>query len=129
MLVGDFGVNANDLGMIKRLDEGQISSSGWKVDVRARLIRLRLERELVTVALVDRILAEVIERLAKSLDRFVGPPACIRLDAFTSSPHHKDRCSQLSADVHRLHRLLNSVRSDARIVRGERAVTKHRVIE
>src|SRR5262249_1809605 len=115
--------------MVQRRYESQISSGCGKVDVGARLVRLRLEREPIAVALVHRIPTEIIDCIAKPLDCLVGPPASIRLDAFSSAPHHEDLRPELSTDIHRLHSLLKSVSSDARIVRGEGAVAKDRIVE
>src|SRR3989442_9732927 len=115
--------------MIERRYESQISSCRWKVNVGARLVGFRFERKAIVVTLIDRILAEIIDCVAKSFDRLVWTTAGIGLNAFSSAPHHENLRSQLRADLHRLHSLLKRVGSDARIVRGESAVAKYRIVE
>ena len=129
MLVGDFGIHADHVGVGKSPDEGEVCGGGWKVQVAARLVRFRFERELQVVPLVAGVLAEKIDGLAESLDRLDGVLARVDLGAFAAAPEHIDARSELYAQIHRAHRFLYGVRADARIVRRERAVPKHRIGE
>ena len=79
--------------------------------------------------LIDRVLAEVVDRLAQPLDRFVRPAAGVGFGAFASAPQHEDLRAELRAEIHRAHRLLQRVGAHARVVRGERAVAEHRIEE
>jgi hypothetical protein len=50
-VVRDFGVEADHLRVVERVDEGERVTDRREEDVAARLVRLRLERELVVVSL------------------------------------------------------------------------------
>ena len=113
MLVRDFGIDADQLRMRERRDEPEVGAGRRHVDVAARLVRLGLEREPEAVLLVDRVLAQVVDRLAQPLDRFVRPPAGIGLGALAAAPQHEDLRAELGAEVHRAHRLLHGVGADA----------------
>ena len=77
--------------------------------------------------LIDRVLAEVVDRLAQSFDGFVWPTARVGLGAFAPAPQHEDLRAELRAEIHRPHRFLNGVRADAIVVGGERTVAEHRI--
>ena len=53
LLVRDLGVEADHLGVIERVDEGQHVAGRRQEDVAARLVGLGLERELEVVLVVD----------------------------------------------------------------------------
>jgi len=56
--------------MRQRGDEPEIGAGGGEIDVTARLVGLGFERKPQGVSLVPRVLAQVVERLAKALDGF-----------------------------------------------------------
>ena len=129
VLVRHLGVHADELGMGERRDEAEIRAGGRHVDVAARLVRLRFHREAVAVLLVDRVLAEVVDRVAQALDGLVRPAARVGLGPFTPAPEHEDLCPELGAEVHGAQRLLHRVGPHPRIVRREGAVAEHRIVE
>ena len=129
MLVRHLRVHADQLRMIERRDEAEVRAGRRHVDVAARLVRLGLQREAEAVLLVDRVLAEVVDRLAQPLDRFVRAPAGVGLGPFAAAPQHEDLRAELGAEVHRAQRLLDRVGAHARVVGRERAVAEDRVVE
>ena len=52
VLVRDLGVDAHHLGILQRRDERQIRGRGREIQIAARFVRLRLEREAEAVLLV-----------------------------------------------------------------------------
>ena len=115
--------------MVERRNEAEIGAGRGHVDVAARLVGLRLHRERVAVLLVDRVLAEVVDRFAQPLDRVVRPPAGVGLGPFPAAPQHEDLRAELGAEVHRPQRLLDRIRAHPRVVGRERAVAEDRVVE
>src|SRR5262249_25984065 len=77
----------------------------------------------------ERILAEEVERVAKPLHRLDDILARVRLGAFASAPEHVRRRAKLHAEVHRAHRFLQGVLSNARVVARERAVAEDGIAE
>ena len=101
-------------GMVQRLDEREVGRRRRKVQVAARLVRLRLEREAERVLSIARVLAEEVQRVAKAFDRFHGILRGIHFGAFASAPEHVGRRAQLDAEIHRPHRLLQRIGAHAR---------------
>src|SRR5262245_10142552 len=122
LLVADLRVDADHFRVIERVDETQVGAGRREVDVAARLVRLGFERELVAVALRDRIFAEEVHRLAEPLYRLAGVSPRVDLGAFATPPEDVYLRAYFGAEVHRAHGFLNRVKADARVVRGERAV-------
>ena len=129
LLVRDLRVDADQLRMLERRDEPEVRAGRRHVDVAARLVRLGLEREAEAVLLVDRIPAQIVDRLAQPFHRFVGAAARIGLDPLAPAPEHEDLRAELGAEIHRAHRLLERVGAHARVVRREGAVPEHGVEE
>src|SRR5262245_34949588 len=129
LLVTDLRVDADHFMMIERVDETQVGAGRREVDVAARLVRLGFERELIAVALRDRIFAEEVHRLAEPLYRLAGVSGRVDLCAFAAAPEDVNLRADLGAEVHSAHRLLNRVKADARVVRCERAVLKDGIVE
>src|SRR2546423_3797476 len=123
------GVDANHLWVIEGADKGQRVSHRRQIDVAARLIGLGLHREHVAVALVDRVRAQEIQRLAQVLDPLAGILAGVRLRALAPAPENVDPGAELGAEVHAAHRLLQSKGADARVMAGEGAVAENGVRE
>ncbi len=71
-LVGHLGIDAHHFGVIERLDEAEHRADRRQIDVAARLVGLRLQRELQVIALVDRVLAEEVDCLAEALQASSG---------------------------------------------------------
>ena len=129
LLVRHFRIHADHLRVRERLDESQVRARRRHVDVAARLVGLRLEGKLETEIALDRVLAQVIDRFAETLDRFVGTPARVGFGALAASPQHEDLRAKLCPEIHRGHRLLQRVRTDPAVVCGKRAIAEHRVVE
>ena len=129
LFVRHFRVHAHHVGMVERRDEAEIRAGRRHVDVAARLVGLGLERELEAVLPIDRILAEEVDRVAQPLDRFVRRAAGVGFRALASAPQHENAGAKLRAEIHRPHRLLQREGAHAGVVRGERAVAKHRIEE
>src|SRR5262245_55332415 len=128
-LVTDLRVDADHFRVIERVDETQVGAGRREVDVAARLVRLGLERELVAVALRDRIFAEEVHRFAEPLYRLAGVSPRVDLGAFAPPPEDVYLRAYFGAEVHRAHGFLNRVKADARVVRRERAVLEDGVGE
>ena len=72
LFMPNFGIDSHHLRVIERGDESQHGARRRQIDIAARLIRFCFERKLLRVALVDRVFAEKIQRLAnpfQSLDQ------------------------------------------------------------
>ena len=63
LLVPDLGVDADPLGTLELVDEGEGVAEGGEQDVAARLVRLGLDGEAQVVALLVDVLAEQVEGL------------------------------------------------------------------
>src|SRR5262245_35178248 len=129
LLVADLRVDADHFWVIERVDEPQVGAGRREVDVAARLVRLGFERELVAIALRDRIFAEEVHRLAEPLYRLAGVSPRVDLSAFTPPPEDVYLRAYFGAEVHRAHGFLHRVKADARVVRRERAVLEDGVGE
>jgi len=129
VLVRHLRVHTDHLRVVQRLDERQHVPDRRQVEVAARLVRLRLQRETQVVTLVDRILAQKVDRLLEpfsGLRRILGG---VGLGAFPSAPEYVSLGPTLHAQIDRRHRLLQRVRPHLRVVARERAVAKGRVRE
>src|SRR5205085_251587 len=67
-VVRKLGIDPDVLGMVERLDESQGMASRREVDVAARLVGLRLQRQPEVVALIVLIGVEEVEGLAEPLE-------------------------------------------------------------
>ena len=74
LLVADLGVEADELGVLERVDEGERVADGRQQDVAAGLVRLGLDGEAQVVALVGDVLAEQVHGLAVAVERLPGCP-------------------------------------------------------
>src|SRR5262245_29741491 len=109
MLVRYFRVNADEVLMVQRRDKRQVRSSGWHVDVSARLVRLCLECKPVTVVLVQRVLTEVVDCFSQAFNCVIGPAATVGFNAFATTPKHENLCSEFGAEIHRATSFLQCV--------------------
>ena len=83
--------------MIEGSDESEHGAGGRQVDVTARFVGLGFEREFIAVSLVNRVLAEKVERFAVPFQSFARIFRRINLGAFASTPENIDVRSQLGA--------------------------------
>src|SRR5207248_1777413 len=74
-------------------------------------------------------LTKIVQRLAQSLDSFVGAAAGVCLDALAPAPQDEYLRAELRAQVHRGASLLHGVSTHLRIVSGKRAVAEDRLVE
>ena len=100
-VVRDFGVEPHHVGMVERVDEREHVPDGRQEDVAARLVRLRLQRELQVVLLRAHVLAQEVDRVAEPLDRFLRVLGGVGLDALAPAPEHVGRRAELDAEVDR----------------------------
>src|SRR5689334_12363871 len=128
-VVRDFRIEPDHLRMLERLDEGERVADGRKVDVTARLVRLRLEGEPIAVSLRDRVLAEEVQGVPKPAEGVAWILCRVRLRTLASAPEDIDLGAELIAEVHRAHRLLQRVPPDPRIVAREGAVPEGGIAE
>ncbi len=60
VFVGHLGIHAHHVGAIQRADESQHGAHRGKVDVAARLVGFRFQREAQVIPLIHRIFAQEI---------------------------------------------------------------------
>ena len=128
-VVRDLGVEPDHLGMIQRVDQRQCVPDRREEDVAAGLVRLRLQRELVVVALRDGVFTEEVERVAEPLHRLLRILRGVGLRALSAAPEDVRRRAELLAEVHRAHGLLQRVPANFRVDARERAVAENGVAE
>jgi hypothetical protein len=104
-------------------------AGGGKVDVAARLVGLGFQRELEVIPVVLHVAAQEVEALPEPLGGLDRILRRVHLGAFPAAPEHVDVGAQLHAQVHRAHRLLQGVRADLGVIRGEGAVLEDGVAE
>src|SRR5437016_2257402 len=109
-------IYAAHFGMIEGGDEREIRSRDRKINVPARFIRLGLKRKSIAILLADRIFAEEIDGLAKTLDGFDGVLRRIRFHALAPAPEHINLRAKLGPQVHRPHRFLDGESANPRVV-------------
>ena len=102
---------------------------GGEPGIATGLVRLRLERELHVVSLRDGVLADEVQRLAIALERILDALRGLHLLPLAAAPEHVDRRAELGAEIDSCHRLLQREATDARIVRGERAILERGQLE
>src|SRR5262249_41164862 len=104
-------------------------AGGRQIDVAAWLVWFCFERETIVVALIDRVLAEEVQSLAVPLQRLARILRGIDFRAFAPAPKDVNLRSELRAEIHRAHRLLQRVQPDARGVRRESTILENRIVE
>src|SRR5712664_2542501 len=129
MLVCNLGIHADELRMIERWYESQIGTRRWQIDVTARFVRFRLQRKLVSILLVDAVLAKVVDGFAQVLQCVIRPATRVRLGAFASTPKHENSRAELRSYIHGANRLLHCILAYLTIVGGESTIAKYRIIE
>src|SRR5258708_36784373 len=92
-----------------------------------RVVGFGLESETVAVLLLDRVVAQEVDRLAEPLERLDRVPGRIALHALPAAPEHVNLRAQFRAKIHRPHRLLDRISADAGVVPGEGAVFEARI--
>ena len=128
-IVRHFGIKANHLRMIKRVDEAEHMADGGEIDIGAWLVRLRLQSKAHLVPVLHHVLAQEVDRIAHTLDRYhrVLPGICF--GTFTSTPEDIGGCAQFGTQVNCSHRLLQGKSAYRRIVRGESSIFENRMEE
>ena len=129
LLVADLGVDADDLGMLKLVDERQRVPDGGQQDVAARLVRLGLDREPQAVTVVEDVAAEDVERLLVPVQRGADVLAGPGLGALPAAPAHIHPGAKLGREVQVAHDLGQREPAHVPVVGGERALLEHRVRE
>ena len=127
--VGHFGVNSHHFGAVKGGDESQHRTHGWQKQVSARLVGLGLERKAHAVALVDAVIAEEIERLAKPRVASGQVLGGVDFGALAATPENIGFSAQLSTQIDRPHRFLEGEAAHLRIVGGKSTFLEYRVRE
>ena len=129
LLVAGFRVDADHVRVLALVDERDGMPDRGQQDVPARLVRLRLDREFQSVALVDRVLGEHVDALPVPVQG--GPDVLgeVDLGAFPAAPEHVDLGAQLGSQIHVAHDLAERVPADGAVVGGEPAVLEHRIAE
>ncbi len=79
--------------------------------------------------LIERILAQEVQRFAKPLAGVERALAGIGLGAFAAAPEHVDLRAQFDAEIDRAHRLVQRIGAHLRIVAGEGAIAESRIAE
>ena len=128
-LVRDLGVHPHHVRMLQSGDEREGVAHRGQEDVTTRLVRLRLEGETHPVALVQDVAGQEVQRLGVPRQRVTRVLRRRRLHALTPAPEHVRGSAQLCSQVDVAHHLLHREAPHRRIVRGERAVLEHRMVE
>ena len=129
LLVADLGVDADHVGVLALVDEGERVPDRRQQDVAAGLVRLRLDREAHVVALVDRVLREHVDALAVTVERRPDVLGEVDLGALAAAPEDVDLRAELGREVHVPHDLAQRVAADRAVVAGEAAVLEDGVAE
>ena len=127
VLVRHLRIHADHFRVVERLDEGQHVADRRQIEVAARLVRLRLQREAQIIALIDHIFTQKVERLLEPFSGIGRTLAGVRLCAFPPAPEDIRAGAALNAQVDGGHRLLQRVGPHLRVIAGEGAVPKCRV--
>ena len=126
LLVADLGVQADELGPLERLDEGQRVTDRGQQDVAARLVGLGLDREADVVALVGDVVAEEVDGLAVALQRGAHILRGVVLGALAAAPHDEGLRAELGGQVQVAQHLAQGEATHLTVVGGEAAVLEHR---
>src|ERR1051326_1517550 len=129
VLVSHFRIHTNHLRMIECRNQYKIMSGIRHVDVPTRLIRLRLQRELISVLLVNVVFAKIVDGFTQPFHRLIRTPASIGLSPFTPTPKHKNLSATFRTQIHSTHSLLHCISANRRIICRKSAITKHRMKE
>lgn len=122
LLVSGLRVDADQLGALQALDEGQGVADGGQQDVAARLVRLGLDGEAEVVALLDDVLAQQIEGLLHPVEGQADVLRPAGLGPLAAAPRHEGARAQLDGEVDVAQRLAERVTAYATVVGGEPAV-------
>ena len=126
LLVPDLGVEADELGALERVDEGERVAEGRQQDVAAGLVGLRLDREADVVALVGDVVAEQVHGLAVALERRADVLGRVVLGALAAAPHDEGLGAELGTEVELAEDLAQREAAHLTVVRREAAVLEDR---
>ena len=129
LLVADLGVDAEQVGLVEGVDEGDGVPDGRQQDVAARLVRLRLDGEPQVVALVGDVLGQQVDALAVAGQRGLHVLGRVELAALPTAPHDEGLGAQLGGQVEIAEQLAQREPAHGAVVGGDPAVLEHRVAE
>ena len=129
LLVPGLGIDADQLGVGKRLDERQRVADGRQQDVAARFVGLRLDREAQRIAVVGDVLAEQIERLTVALEGGLDVLGTVVLAALTPAPEDEGLRAEFGGEIDVAQHLAQREAAHGAVVAGESAVLEYRLGE
>lgn len=122
LLVAHLGVDPDEFGAFQCFDEREGVSDGWKQDIAAGLVWLRLDSEAQVVTLVGDVIAEQVDRFTVSLECGADVLRSVILRAFPSTPHHERFRSELGSKVDVAQHFAEREAPNGAIVGGESSV-------
>src|SRR5690606_16465172 len=99
LLVAHLRVQADELGVVERLDEAKGVADGGQQNVAAGLVWLGLNGELDVVAVVDDVLTKDVGGLAVALERDPRVLGEVVLGTLATAPHDEGLCAELGSQV------------------------------
>ena len=129
LLVPDLGVEADAVGLLQLVDEGERVADGRQQDVAARLVRLGLQGEADVVALLADVAAEDVQALLVPVERGGDVLAAAGLRTLAAAPQHVGLRAQLGGQVDVAQHLGDRVPADGAVVGRQAAVLEHRGAE
>ena len=129
LLVSGLRVDADQLGVGKRLDERQRVPDGRQQDVAARFVGLRLDREAQRIAVVGDVLAEQIKRLAVAREGGLDVLGAVVLAALPAAPQDEGLRAEFGGEIDVAQHLAQREAAHAAVVAGESAVLEDRLGE
>ena len=127
--VGDFGIDADEFGVVEGFDEGQHVAGGGQVNVAAGFVGFGFEGEAVVVIVVHGVFAHEVEGIAEAFEGVGGVFAGVGFGALAAAPEDEGLGAEFGAEVHGGHGFLEGVGADAGIAGGGGAVFEDGVRE
>src|SRR4051812_22222169 len=115
------GVEADPVGFLELVDEGQRVADRGQQDVTARLVGLGLQCEPDVVALLADVAAEEVEALLVPVERGGDVLAATGLGTLATAPQHVGGGPELGGQVDVAQHLRDRVAADGAVVGGEAA--------
>ncbi len=129
LLVARLRVEADDVAVVERVDEGDRVADARQEDVAARLVGLRLQRDAQVVALLLDVGGDGVDALRVAGVRRDEVLRVVVLGALAAAPHDERGGAHLGGVVDAAQHLLQAVAAHGAVVRGECAVLEDRVAE
>ena len=127
--VGEFQDHADMLGVIQRGDERQGVAGRRDIEVSARLIGFGLDGQPHRVALAGDVRVELVEPIAKPLERINWGPARVDLCAVPTAPDIEQRRAQQMPHIDRRLIARDGQAPDAGLIGDHTAVLEDRFPE